>query len=286
MVFEPFLKRLADRGHNLTVASFFPIRDPPPNVHEISFQGIYEIRLECIDLNNFENENIFYRVPILGSVAKQILPLQPFANGAVKICERLLDFQPLLEALKGDYDLVIVENFMGDCMLGLSYAYGIKAPIIALLSGTRMPWTMERVGAVDNPSYVPTITTSFTSQMSFTQRLENSLVSIGLREWFNREILIKERKILEKKFGNIPDLRELGKNMSVILLNSLHVLSGAMPLVPGLVEVGGMHLSSERKPIPQRCVLGFKLGTPKVTSKCYPLRYHRFNFNKYYTFYF
>ncbi|XP_039751381.1 UDP-glucosyltransferase 2-like [Pararge aegeria] len=251
MVFEPFLKRLADRGHNLTVASFFPIRDPPPNVHEISFQGIYEIRLECIDLNNFENENIFYRVPILGSVAKQILPLQPFANGAVKICERLLDFQPLLEALKGDYDLVIVENFMGDCMLGLSYAYGIKAPIIALLSGTRMPWTMERVGAVDNPSYVPTITTSFTSQMSFTQRLENSLVSIGLREWFNREILIKERKILEKKFGNIPDLRELGKNMSVILLNSLHVLSGAMPLVPGLVEVGGMHLSSERKPIPQ-----------------------------------
>ncbi|CAH2232693.1 jg5318 [Pararge aegeria aegeria] len=251
MVFEPFLRRLAERGHNLTVASFFPMQDPPPNIHEISFQGIYEIRLESIDINDFENENILYKVPILGCVAKQILPLQPFANAASKICERLIDLQPLTEALKGHYDLVIVENFMGDCVLGLAYAHGIKAPIVALVSGPRMPWTMERVGAVDNPSYVPIVTSALTSQMSFKERLENTLSSIGIREWYNREILIKERRILEKKFGNIPDLRELGKNMSVMLINSFHVLSGAMPLVPGLVEIGGMHLKTERKPIPK-----------------------------------
>ncbi|XP_045768210.1 UDP-glucosyltransferase 2-like [Maniola jurtina] len=251
MVIEPFLKRLAERGHNLTVASFFPMQDPPPNVHDISFQGIYELRLESIDLNEFENENILYKVPIIGRVAKQILPLQPFATAAAKICERLTDFQALTDALKGDYDLVLVENFMSDCVLGLHYAYGIKAPLLGLVSGPRMPWTMERVGAVDNPSHVPIVTSPFTSHMCFKDRLENTLASIAFHEWHHREIQMKERKILEKKFGNIPDLRDLGRNMSMIFLNTFHVFSGAMPLVPGLVEVGGMHLSSKPKPIPQ-----------------------------------
>ncbi|XP_034827103.1 UDP-glycosyltransferase UGT5-like [Maniola hyperantus] len=251
MVIEPFLRRLAERGHNLTVASFFPMQDPPPNVHDISFQGIYELRLESIDLNEFENENILYKVPIIGSVAKQILPVKPFATAAVKICERLIDFQPLTDALKGDYDLVLVENFMSDCVLGLHYVYRMKAPLLGLVSGSRMPWTMARLGAVDNPSYVPTITTSFTSHMSFMERLENTLTSIAFHEWHHREILMKEREILEKKFGNIPDLRDLGRNTSMIFMNTFHVFSGAMPLVPGLVEVGGMHLSSKLKPIPQ-----------------------------------
>lgn len=243
MVFEPYLRRLAERGHNLTVASFFPLKDPPANFHDISFQGMYELRLESMDLNVFENESILSKIPVLGSVANQILPLQSFGPAASTICERLADFPPLAKALKGDYDLVIVENFMGDCVLGLLYAYGIKAPIVALVSGYRMPWTMERVSAADNPSYVPLVTSSFTSQMSFSERLENTLASLAMREWYNREILAKERKILEKKFGDIPDLRELGKKMSMIFVNTFHVLSGAMPLVPGLVEVGGMHIA-------------------------------------------
>ncbi|XP_046962642.1 UDP-glucosyltransferase 2-like [Vanessa cardui] len=251
MVFEPLLLKLAERGHNLTVASFFPAGNPPPNYHEINFQGLYKLRIESFDLSAMENSNILKKIPRLGSITSQVLLMQPFAAASLSICEKLTHFTPLLEALKGDYDVVLLENFTSDCMLGLLYAYGISAPIVYLLSGTPMPWTSERIGADDNPSYVPLITAPFSSQMSLMDRLENTLLNILLKEWYYNEIQTKEKYILEKKFGKIQDLRELGKNTSLILTNSYHTLNGVKPLLPGMVEVGGLHLSSKKEPLPK-----------------------------------
>ncbi|XP_050347057.1 UDP-glycosyltransferase UGT5-like [Nymphalis io] len=251
MVFEPLLLKLAERGHNLTVASFFPASNPPPNYNEISFQGLHELGLESFDLNAYENSKIFKRIPRIGSIASQLLQFRPFAIASLSICEKLTNFKPLLEALKGDYDVVLLENFTSDCMLGLIYAYGINAPIVYIMSGTPMPWSSERIGANDNPSYVPLITAPFSSRMSLMDRLENTLINIILKEWYYNEIQTKERYILEKKFGKIQDLRELGKNVSLMLTNSYHTLNGVKPLVPGMVEVGGLHLTSKREPLPQ-----------------------------------
>ncbi|XP_052739545.1 uncharacterized protein LOC112058476 [Bicyclus anynana] len=251
MVYEPYLKRLAERGHNMTVASFFPVKEPPPNFHGISLQGIDETRLEQVNLSAFENQRLLYKIPVLGGIAKGIIPLQSFATSSARICERLIDFEPFIEALKGDYDLVLMENFMGDCALALYRLYGGKAPLLDIMSGTPMPWTVQRIGAVDNPSYVPVITSSFKSEMSFMERLENTLLNICINEWFKQQITMKEKKILEKRFGSIPDLNELARNTSMIFLNTFHVLNGAIPLVPGLVEVGGMHLSPSTKSLPQ-----------------------------------
>lgn len=33
--FQPMLKELAVRGHNVTVVSHFPLKNPPPNYHHI-----------------------------------------------------------------------------------------------------------------------------------------------------------------------------------------------------------------------------------------------------------
>lgn len=35
IAFQPLLKELAVRGHNVTVVSHFPLKDPPPNYHHI-----------------------------------------------------------------------------------------------------------------------------------------------------------------------------------------------------------------------------------------------------------
>lgn len=251
MVFEPLLHELAKRGHNVTVTSFYPSKKPPPNYHDISFRGMYELRLESFDLNIFEVPSILDRIPKLGKMMKQVLQLQPFAVASGKICEKLVNFSPLINVLRDDYDAVILENFTSDCMLGLLYAYGITAPVISILSGTPMPWTVERVGATDNPSYVPTITAPLSSRMSLTDRLENTLVNVALKKWFYNEIQTKERAIIEKKFGRIPDLVDLGKNVSLVLTNSYYTLTGVKPLVPALVEVGGLHLDFQKQHIPK-----------------------------------
>ncbi|CAG4985717.1 unnamed protein product [Parnassius apollo] len=61
----------------------------------------------------------------------------------------------------------------------------------------------------------------------------------------------KERSIIEKHFKrNIPDLRILAKNCSLALVNTFHTLNGIRPMVPALVEVGGMHLDHSREALP------------------------------------
>ncbi|XP_072939187.1 UDP-glucosyltransferase 2-like [Epargyreus clarus] len=252
MVFEPLLKTLAERGHHVTVASFFPLADPPANYTDISFQGIANVGLETIDLNLFENPSLLLRTPYLGKFVMRLMEFHPLAGMALNVCQKAVNWPPLVAALKKEYDLVIVENFNSDCMLGLLHVYNVRAPVVALMSSAMLPWSAYRIGVTDNPAYVPVTCLPFSTQMTFPERVTNTFFNYFYKWWFRYEIQVKEQVIIEKQYGRkIPDLEDLSKNMSLLLVNTFHPLNGAKPLVPGVVEVGGMHLGSIRKPIPQ-----------------------------------
>lgn len=251
MVFEPLLRRLAERGHHVTVVSFFPVKNPPANYTDISLEGIADLGLESFDLSFYENPNKLLRLLGLDTIVKQLTEFHPLAELALSSCKKLVEFQPLAEALRSDYDVLLVENFNSDCMLGLSHVYGQSAPIIQLSSTGLMHWSSSRFGVSDNPSYVPIISSAFTNPMSFLQRLENTILNIYYKIWYRYSIQLKEKVIIEKHFGRrIPDLQELAKNVSLLLTNVFHSLNGVRPLLPGIVEVGGMHLDQNRKVIP------------------------------------
>ncbi|XP_045447438.1 UDP-glucosyltransferase 2-like [Melitaea cinxia] len=254
MVYEPLLQKLAERGHHVTVASFFPLKNPPANYTDVSFEGIARVGLETIDLNWYENPKFILRIPIIGRICKQITDISPLAEMALNVCSKAIEWPPLTEALNKEYDIILVENFNSDCMIGLLHVYQVKAPVVALLSSNIMPWSAERIGATDNPSYVPLITaiTSFNSQMSFLERMENTFLKLFFTFWYRHAIQMKEQALIEKHYGiKIPELGVLVKNISLMLTNTHHTLNGARPLVPGLVEVGGMHLNPTRKVIPE-----------------------------------
>ncbi|XP_011559615.3 UDP-glycosyltransferase UGT5 [Plutella xylostella] len=253
MVFEPLLRALAERGHHVTVVSFFPLDQPPANYTDVSLEGISPIGVETVNIEEFESLYSPYAWPrVLGvdRVLSQFLGFHPLAEMAVNICSKLVELPTLREALQKKYDVVLVENFSSDCMLGLLQAYGVQAPRVALLSSNLMPWSAERIGAAELPSYVPTVSTEFTDRMTFLQRMENSFVKLGLKQWFHYLIQEKEQELIEKSLGKKVDLQALAKNTSLMLVNTFHGLNGVRPTVPGLVEVGGMHLQRARKPIP------------------------------------
>ena len=120
-----------------------------------------------------------------------------------------------------------------------------------MLSCSPMAWSAERIGSNDNPAYVPVITSPFQTKMSFFDRVENTIFHTLMKQWYYYDSQLKEKSLIEKKYGKIPDLREIAKNTSLMLTNSYHTLTGAKPLVPGLIEIGGIHLNNERKPLPQ-----------------------------------
>ncbi|CAG4949307.1 unnamed protein product [Colias eurytheme] len=251
MVFEPLLKELSKRGHQVTVASFFPLQNPPANYTNVNLQGIANVGLETLNMSSFESRSIFFRIPLIGEVLERVSTIDAFAAKALNICSKAVDWPPLVSALKEKYDVVLTESFTSDCMLGLLYVYEIKAPVIALSSCALIPWVPDRIGVTNNPSYIPVATGSWTASMTFIQRIQNSLMNIYYYLWFHNSVQNKEKKIIEKHFGVEVPLYELSMNMTMVMVNTFHALNGVRPLLPGLVEVGGMHLDHTEKPLPR-----------------------------------
>ncbi|XP_068632701.1 UDP-glucosyltransferase 2-like [Battus philenor] len=242
MVFEPILEELTSRGHNLTVVSFFPRQKPHPNRRDISLRSLTPLNVEVIDFASIDFsfyglERYFEHIPIVTHLAKSNL----------KLCRVLLEsrmFDEFVEA-KGNYDLIIVEHFNSDCMLGIVHNYGL--PSVGLSSCALLPWSMSRVGAPDNPAYVPGMTLPLVDEMTLSQRIENTFFLLFYTIWYEIIIRHEEQRLLEKKLNRrLPPLEDIGKNASVVLVNTHHSWNGVRVMPPSVIEVGGIHLHNKR----------------------------------------
>lgn len=130
-VFEPLLKTLAQKGHEVTVVSHFPQKNPIPRFKDIS------IRQESIYLNVINID----RIP--NSRFKFVTGTAQLHFFAEKTCA-LLRTEPLKQLAMSNetYDVAIVEFFNSDCFLG--FVHKFKVPFIGLSSHTIMPWTSLR----------------------------------------------------------------------------------------------------------------------------------------------
>lgn len=125
----------------------------------------------------------------------------------------------------------------------------MRVPFVGLSSCALMPWHYDRVGLPDSPSYIPSEFSTFSERMSFWERFENWFVTRSVKLLY-RIVERNDNRLLAAKFGNgIPDVRDIARNTSLILVNQHYTLSGARPLVPAVVEVGGVHIRN-RKPLP------------------------------------
>lgn len=95
-----------------------------------------------------------------------------------------------------------------------------------------------------NPAYNPVSSLGYSDRMSFDQRLWNTLVSIS--EQFNYKYLYlpSQEAVYRRHFSgkNLPPLLDVIHNVSSVLVNSNPMINYPRPVVPTMVEVGGMHL--------------------------------------------
>ncbi|XP_013149077.1 PREDICTED: UDP-glucuronosyltransferase 2B37-like [Papilio polytes] len=252
MVFEPLLRELAKRGHHVTTVSYFPLKSPQANYTDVVLEGAVHDGLSSIDLSMLEMPNPLMKIPLLNTIVLNAVGMVMLSGFALETCERIVRQSSVIEALKQKYDVVIVEKFNSDCMLGLTHVFGIEAPIVGISSCAIMPWTYARFGLPNNPAYIPFSTTAYSSNMTFIQRLDTFISYLYMDNLFHNMIQKREQDIIEKHFGvKIPNLEELGKKQSSLLLvNTFHTLNGVRPTIPAVIEVGGMHLDHSRKELP------------------------------------
>jgi glucuronosyltransferase len=165
-----------------------------------------------------------------------------------KSCENALNSSAIDKVLKENekYDLVLLETFNSDCMLGV--AHKLKAPVIGLASCALMPWQYDRIGNPHNPSYIPALFVGYSEKMSYKQRMYNYFMVHGLQALYSYFTNSFTNKQLRERFGNdMPDIEELAKKTSLIFVNQHFSLSGAVPLAKTVIEIGGIHIQQPKK---------------------------------------
>ncbi|PSN55490.1 hypothetical protein C0J52_02575 [Blattella germanica] len=238
-VYDPFLKQLASRGHHVVVVSHFPQAQEIENLTDISIRGAVEIPpTQGITFGSVENK---------GSIHNAIL----LTNLATPHCDGILRLPQVKNLMNQSFDLVITELFDTDCFLGV--VHQIKAPFMYFSSSVLMPWANDRFGNPDNPSYIPNLFVSNCDRMNFWERISNTIDTI-VDKWIVFPLFFDKpgHAFAEKHLGiSLPPLPEIAKQGSLILVNSHFSLNRPRPLVPAVVEVGGIHINKPPKELPQ-----------------------------------
>ncbi|CAG7824321.1 unnamed protein product, partial [Allacma fusca] len=204
-VFEPLIKALGERGHQMTVIANTKSADMGPNVTEIV----------PLDVSNF--------------VGKFPNPLDQRKKGVFSsfwdfsfvfdACHQIYQNPEFQHYMNQTYDLVIMNGFMNTCFAG--YLYRMKVPYIYHVSMAAPNTVTSRVGNWLPPSVVPHPFLPFSDRMSFLERVVNTAL-----DWFflvgrDYSFSPKYEKIYRKYLGeDIPSLAEIEGNISLLFMNS------------------------------------------------------------------
>lgn len=165
-VYEPLLKRLSARGHEIVAVTHFPQR---------------------IRLANFTDVDISSTLPsLVGTISFDHIQYMPFYQNmrhilltlGVATCEPVLkhpEVKRIIET-RQRFDLLVSEIFFTDCFLGFAHALSIPR-VVSVIASATMPWSNEILRNPENPSYIPNNFSPYSGRMSF---LERSINTAGL----------------------------------------------------------------------------------------------------------
>lgn len=150
---------LAQKGHNVTVVSPFPLSKPMENYRDIELPLTGEALEIASNVMKDPNQ----------SIIKELFKLfEVVANMSEKMLE-MPEFQKIMNEEK--FDLVVIGMFMNDYILGIGDHF--KCPTMMLSVGGAMTQTNLLVGNPLGVSAVPHMIATAVNGMTFLDRLKN-----------------------------------------------------------------------------------------------------------------
>lgn len=244
-VFKPFLNKLAEVGHEVTIISHFPQEKPLKNFKDISLKGTLPILKNVI---TFDNVTFFKPTE---TVIRHLLSAIVLIDFGKQSCKAMMEHQEVQNLKKGQFDLIIFEDFNTDCPLAL--VYKLQVPSIAMTANAMFPWTMEKFGLITNPSYVASSNHDSGRYVTMMEGFCSFLINNYYSWSFYLLSQIPNNYLLKKYVGNdMPSLSEIGKNVSMVFVNTYFPLTGGNHVPPNVLEIGGIY-HGEVKELPEVC---------------------------------
>ncbi|KAK0175126.1 hypothetical protein PV327_008905 [Microctonus hyperodae] len=240
-MFEQLMKGLAKRGHQVDVVSTFPLKKPFPNYTDIAIPSATQSFVNNVSYNEVQT---LLRYNVVHYIATQL---------GNNLCEKGLaysEFQKLIKNPPTDppYDLVITEIFSAHCFM--AFGPHLKVPVIGISSSVGYPWYNDFIANPENLAFISNLLLNYMEMTNFWNRFYNVIHNIYNKMLFNY-YTSSQSDLIKKHFGsNAPNVRELERDLALILTNSHFSLNDVKPTTPALVEVAGVHIHDDDLEIP------------------------------------
>ncbi|KAH8294652.1 hypothetical protein KR018_000880 [Drosophila ironensis] len=266
----PYIRALADRGHQLTVIHAFQKCANMKNVTSIRITDKYNV---------FSDFGEFMLVSANKEKLREMKSMTKIMINAGLNVLANFEVQKLMKS-NVTYDLVVIEPSFTDLLYGMAAHF--QAPLMGI-STCGADWNLNNlVGDSSSVMVEPLMPTDIRSSGSFWDRLYNWYFTS--EEWLLIELVFlpKVRMVHNYFFGHLKqDFLEIRYSFSMILLNQHFSFIRARPSVPGMVEVAGFHIPRKPPKLPanlqlfideaENGVIYFSLGV-ELKCKDFPLQ--------------
>lgn len=238
VVFQPIWKELSLRGHEVTVITPNPLKDPTlTNLTEIDLGFLYNNGSESVRRGLAQGMDHWQMAKLLSIYT-------------VRGTERIFNHSSVLTLIRDNdvkFDVVLAEAMYPSMF---AFAWKFKCPLIGIASLNVLNPLNEAVGNVGHPVLYPDVTTSFSENMNFFNKIEAVLFDLWQRYLYHYVIFPELNKVIRKYFGDsFPDVRDVTRNMSMLFLNTNPILHKPRPYGPNVIQMGRMHLKP-KQPLP------------------------------------
>ncbi|XP_062137522.1 UDP-glucosyltransferase 2 [Drosophila sulfurigaster albostrigata] len=233
------------QNHSVTLISPHAVDDADDN-SEPALENIREIRIGDPDLKqNWLDMGMSFEAEQMHAQSVMERFTRMIYAGTTNVDLLLSDPQVRKLLTSGEkFDLLIVDLFLSEALLGLAYYYGV--PTVAISPTGANSWLNNMFGNPQSSSLDPSNFLPFTERMNTRQRIANTLMSTFERLTYNFFHLISQQSVYSNHFEllvqELPNYRDLSKNLSLALINSHPAMDYPRAYLPNMLEVGGLHL--------------------------------------------
>lgn len=257
--FKPLIEKLAERNHEVTFISPFTPKIPIKNLEYVTLtlnasegpKGKFDEVEQFKPSFSFKDVDNMFGKHASGEFYIKTFTVFGFLNYSRITCDSYLNSPKMHQFIAEDrsYDLILAEAFHTNCFLGFVQKY--NAPLAVFTTSAPLVWYHSQFGLPYNPSYIPNLYSGFGVKMNFLQRIQNLIINTVHSYYFDNIQEPVNYELAKKFFGDdLQDFETTVSNATLFMVNSHFTIMGARPLVPSVLEIGGVHIGPT-KPVPK-----------------------------------
>ncbi|KAE9546364.1 hypothetical protein FO519_010424, partial [Halicephalobus sp. NKZ332] len=165
-------------------------------------------------------------------------------------CDFMLNDHETNELLRKEkFDIGIVQ-ICDCCGFGVLEILGIKK-YIATYSSSMVLWVNSYLGIPQSPSFIPTLFSSYTEQMSFFQRTKN-FIGVLFEYYIMDQMLVDgPQKSVDEILPGV-NLNQRMQDAALLFINSDELIDFASPITSKVVHIGALGRTTPSKPLERK----------------------------------